>query len=310
MPAPDRVMEKRLREFVDRDNEMRRFRAILDDPPDNPKEPPIMIVSGESGMGKTSLLARMIHECSLRELRTARVVWKDSNPPDYLEIMRRLRDDLGAINFQGFTDLVNYFMQEGYQPQLQINLLLPGAGTIHVAEGMQVSQARVGDVAGVIIKDSMIVVPRGDMAVPPEERRARLTRRFLENLKGVLAEASPVVVFLDALEKMSLDTERWLWEQLLDAVRSGELPQIRFVLCGQKPPPEDRDWRDFYEATVLRPLPQTDVVLYLKKRFPDLSDAEHHSVADLVYGMSQGNPAKVADMADAFGKMREQRLSA
>ena len=298
------VMKKRLAEFVDRDREIARFGQILD----SPDGPHIMAVWGESGMGKTSLLARMMHECSLREIHKAEVIWKDSNPPDYMAVMRKIRDDMGADHFQSFTDLVNYFFQAGYQPHIEVNLRLSDTTRIRVAEGMHVTDASVGDVAGVVIKDCMIVIPRTDMAVPEAERRARLTERFVEDLKRALAER-PLVVFFDAVEKMSADTESWLWEQLLDVVRSEQVPAVKFVLCGQKPPPHDRDWRDFVEEAVLVPLALGDVVHYLEKRFPELSAAEHQSIADLICAMTTGNPAKVADMADALAKIREQRAA-
>ena len=298
------VMKKRLAEFVDRDREIARFCQILD----GSNEPPIMAVWGESGMGKTSLLARMMHECSLRELRKAEVIWKDSNPPDHMAIMRKIRDDVGANHFVSFTDLVNYYYQEGYQPHVEVNLNLSGIAGISVGESMRVSDASVGDIAGVVVKDCMIVIPRQDMAIPETERRARLTHRFIEDLKHALADG-PLVVFFDAIEKISKDTESWLWEQFLDFVRSEQIPNIKFVMCGHRRPPSDRDWRDFIEEMALNPLENTDVVLYLEKRFPELSAAEHSSLALLISSMSTGNPAKVANMADAFAKMRERQAA-
>jgi len=71
----ERVLQKRLAEFVDRDEEMRRFRTML-----KSSDKPIMVVWGEAGIGKTSLLARMIHECAVRNLRKSEIVWKDVDP--------------------------------------------------------------------------------------------------------------------------------------------------------------------------------------------------------------------------------------
>ena len=60
------LLQRRLAEFVDRTSEMDRFCRML-----QTGEKPVMIVSGDSGCGKSSLLARMVHECSLRSRRKA-----------------------------------------------------------------------------------------------------------------------------------------------------------------------------------------------------------------------------------------------
>lgn len=290
-------IERRLAEFVDRDDEMSRFCAMLDS-----DDKAIMVVWGESGIGKSSLFLRMVHECAARSLPKAEVIWKESNPHDYLAVMRKIRDDAGAQHFGPFTDLVNYFTQEGYQPRIEVNLTLASSGQIQVGAGMAVSESRVGDIAGVLIKDSMFVLPRPDMAVPPHERRDRLTRRFLADLRGAVErlERRPLVLLLDAVEKMAPDAETWLWEQLLDAVREGELPHVKFVLCGQKKPPDDRDWRMFLEEASLQPLGEQDIARYLAKRFAAMNpgDATVLMLARTIRMATRGNPAEIAKTVD------------
>lgn len=287
------LLERRLREFVDRDQELAAFVRMLDS-----DERPIMVVWGEAGMGKTSLLMRIVHECAARKMRKAEVVWKDTSPHDYLAVMRKIRDDVGLEYFPAFTDLVNFYHEAGYQPKLQITLALQG-GSISVAQGLSASGSAVGDVAAVVIKDSMFQIPRMDLSVPESERRSRLTQRFVEDLKAVLAK-EPLVVLLDTVEKMSPDTEKWVWDEILDAVRNGVLTNIRFVLCGQKPPPEDRDWQLFITPAGLKPLGRSDIAAYIKKRAPKIDDVSLSDLTSMVLGVSKGNPAIVASMVDAF----------
>ncbi|MDM0032828.1 AAA family ATPase [Variovorax sp. J22P271] len=291
----DRLRARRLAEFVDRSAEMSSFVDVLDT-----GEPPIMVVSAESGMGKTSLLMRMVHESSLRSLRRAEIVWSDTNVYDYMTVMRRMRDDLGAEHFGAFTDLVNYYTDANYQPRLDINVNLQG-GTIDVAKAAQISGSSVGDMAGVILRDNMIVYHRSDIAVPIEVRREQLTARFLEGLAG-LSKDETIVLFFDAIEKMSDLTHQWLWDQLLKPVVAGALPGVRAVVLGQRPLPADRDLAAFVKGVRLEPLGRDDIDAYIAKRADGmgLSDSTRMELATLLAAMTRGRPTDVASAVDLY----------
>jgi hypothetical protein len=289
---PQRVIERRLAEFVDRDDEMRQFQSVLDS-----DRTPVMMVWGATGIGKTSLLLRMVHECALRKVRKAEIVWSDTRPHDYMAVMRKIRDDLGVEPFKAFTDLINFFTDAEYHPKLQVNVNVQGE--IAVGAGMQVAQASVGDVAGVVIKDSMFVVQRTDLAIPAEARREQLTARFLEGL-GAFSQSSQVVVFLDAVEKMSEVTYKWFWEQVV--ARLELLPNVRFVLCGQKPPPDDPDLRMFIASAELKPLGVQDIALYIGKKAPHVAEAVRLELAKMILAPTGGRPTEVANWVDLYLK--------
>ena len=166
-------LERRLAEFVDREEELCAFCDMIDT-----GERPILVIWGDGGLGKSSLLARMIHECALRSIQKVEVVWTDTRNHDYLAVMRKIRDDLGPLYFRAFTDQVNYFTVPHYQLTLKVE------GRVSVAEGATIEGSTVGDVAGVLVKDSMFVVPRADISVSENDRMAQLTDRFLDDLKG------------------------------------------------------------------------------------------------------------------------------
>src|SRR6266478_2140375 len=96
-------LERRLAEFVNRKAEMARFCEMLDG-----HDKLIMLISGDSGLGKSSLFARMIHECAVRNRKKSEVVWTDTRPHDYMAVMRKIRDDFGSHLFKPFTDLINF----------------------------------------------------------------------------------------------------------------------------------------------------------------------------------------------------------
>src|SRR5262249_51779596 len=148
-----------------------------------------------------------------------------------------------------------------------------------------------GDMAGTIVKDFMINVPRSDMAVPDAERMARLTDRFVSEFRGFLIR-EPVVLFLDAIEKMSPDTEKWLWSELLTAVRETALPNLTVVLCGQRSPELNRDWDFCVEVAEIQPLGHIHIIEYLGKRGVP---AEYRSVlATMLLAQTRGKVAEIA----------------
>ena len=101
--------------FVDRQAELGRFCEMLEN-----DEKPIMIVWGDVGIGKSSLLARLIHECALRKLRRAEVFASKNRFNSYLEILRKIRDDLGPELFPNFTQLVNVFFPDPLHPRAPV----------------------------------------------------------------------------------------------------------------------------------------------------------------------------------------------
>ena len=293
--AVSRVVARRLAEFVDRAAEIDLYCEVLDR-----GDPPIMVVFADTGMGKTSLLLRMVHECAQRKLRKAEVWWTDTLVYDYMAVLRKLRDDLGVDHFGAFTDLINYYTDTNYQPRLDININLQGS--VQVAGGAQFSGSSVGDIAGVVVRDNMIVVQRPDIAVPLEVRREQLTRRFLDALRELSSRES-VVLFFDAVEKMSDITNQWLWEQLLLPVRDGVLPNVRAVLCGQRRPPEERDWTDFLALAELKPLGLDDIDAYIAKRTAGrmlMSDETRQALAKMLAVVTRGRPADVASSIDLY----------
>ncbi len=187
----------------------------------------MVVYAAELGMGATSLRLRMTHECSLRKLRKAEVVWTSTFVYDYMAVLRKLRDDLGAEHFGSFTDLINYYTDPTYQPagDLHVDINVNVQGSVQVAGGAQISGSNVGDVAGVVLRDNMITVQRQDIAVPDDVRRQQLTQRFLDGLRDLSSRGECIVLFFDAGEGIAEYTRNWMWEQLLPPVRDS-LPNV------------------------------------------------------------------------------------
>jgi hypothetical protein len=293
--------ERLLGLFVDRSAEMALFQQVLDG-----DDLPVMVVTAESGMGKTALLMRMVHECALRKLPRAELEWTQVDVLDYLTTLRRLRDALGPEHFGAFTDLKNYYTDPTYQLRLQINVDLQG-GSIRVAEGAQISHSQVGDIAGVVLRDNNFFVQRSDLSVPDDVRREQLTQRFLQGLATVQPRGR-VVLFFNATEKMSEATYQWLWGQLLRPVVEGALPQVRAVLLGQRPLPgrdELGEIAGLLALAELKPLGIDDIDAYIDKRAPaslSLDAPMRRQLARMMLAATKGSPAAVSALMDQYLK--------
>jgi hypothetical protein len=292
-------MERRLATFVDRASEMTRFREMLDT-----GDKPIMVVWGEPGLGKTSLFFRMIHECAERQLRKAELVWTDTRNHDYLAVMCKLRDDIGLECFQPFSQLVNASPAAQYEIKIDM-----GGGGGSVAEDMKIEgSARVGDVAYGIIKDSTFVLPMTDRAALENTRLIHLTDEFIRGLRQAL-NAGPLVVFFDGIEKMSDDTRKWVWGELLRAVGEGTLEKITFVLCGREKPQLDQQMEFIVEEAQLQPLGESDILEYLTKRYQDekivADEASLSMTASILMESTKGKPDVVANAVE--GAIRKYR---
>ncbi|HEY1385403.1 MAG TPA: hypothetical protein VGF43_17390, partial [Dongiaceae bacterium] len=189
-------------------------------------------------------------------------------------------------------------------PQYNLTINLEGAAKVSVLEGARIEGSTVGDVAGVVIKDLMLVAPRADKEIPEAERLTRLTAVFAPCLAAATAQA-PCVVFFDAVEKMTADTERWVWGELLGRSRDGQLPNIKFVLSGRKEPQLDRTWNRACEVKQLRPLERQHIVIYLEKRGVTAEGREQ--MADVLLIASKGNLLNLATLVDAYLNLQQTR---
>jgi len=284
------IQERRLKEFVNRDTEMDCFKGMLDE-----NEPQIMVLTGGGGLGKSSLVAQMQHESALYGLRKVEVVVTDTRNKYYLEIMRKLRDDIGVKCFSEFTDLVNFYTV----PQYELKITGLEGTQISVADGMAISgDAQVGDVAAIIIKDSMNIQPRDDQSVPESERMARLTDAFHRCLTTAISDER-LLIFLDGTEKLDKDTTTWLWNELLRPIQEGILDNVNFVLSGRQAPELDRDWDFFITIEELKPLKNEHIIQYLEKRGIPLDPDGMVLQSALLYS-DGGMPNKLAILADGL----------
>jgi hypothetical protein len=278
-------IEKRVGEFVDRQSEMETYCRILE----GKDKHPVMVVVGPGGMGKSSLLARMLHECTLRNVQRAEIIYTDDNIPDYLAVMRQCRDKLGVEKFEALTDLINYYTV----PQYQVNLNLHGTANIDVGTKMDAPGAHIGQMAGIVV-DINSAHPRNDLSVTEGERRSRLNKAFIDALAA--RNDALLVIFFDAAEKMTSSTRDWLLKELVIGVTDGGLSHVRFVICGREAPEIDHFTEDLVHVAELKPLQVKDVVEYLERR--GHPDAENRPIVAKFLLSASNNLLELGNMVD------------
>jgi hypothetical protein len=144
-------------------------------------------------------------------------------------------------------------------PTININV----SGAQSVLERAKLENVTIqGDVAGVIVKDFMINVPRSDMNLTQRERMIYLTDAFIENLAAAV-QNQMLVVFFDDIQELTEETYKWLWDELVAALKSGRLQNIRFILCGRTKPQIDADASRIVKEAALKPLELPDIENYL-----------------------------------------------
>jgi len=275
-----------VRLFVNRERIFKGFtRMLVGD-----SEKQIVFVHAPGGMGKTWLVARLKHECSIRspDIRYAGLDFKDGQAHDYLSIVRQVRDDLGAAYFNRLTQIIN--AATGFHVNLQIADTI--SSTIAVDQINGVSGGEINVAGGNIIKDNFFLV-QADSESVRKEIKARVTETFFADLREVLT-LGPAAFFFDTYEKAPEATRRWIEGNLLVQIREGKLPRAIVVITGREIPELDKMmWRHCTVYPKLEPLNSKDVATYLREK-RGLTDID----VDTLYRATQGNPQLLGVLAD------------
>jgi hypothetical protein len=286
---PDEVV---LREFVDRKPILAAFRKMLTDTASPLRA---MWVYGPGGMGKSILLSRLMLECRSCKVRWLHAEWRDTERYSYLDLMRRLRDVSRRLDlFSLFTDQVNRFTETGYPTQ--INVDLGNITDVQILENGRIEQGGVEIHVGHVVRDLNITVVREDFDVGDMNARIELTRAFMPCLEA-LAGDRPIVLMLDALEKAHRGTMAWIFEELLDRIGRGRLPQVLLILAGRERA-SDADLARFRHC--LRPhtldlLREEDIQDFLRLR--ECTDEEVRLLARVILAESDRRPPTPLEVA-------------
>ncbi|HKO55888.1 MAG TPA: hypothetical protein VJ276_08415 [Thermoanaerobaculia bacterium] len=272
-------IERRLKEFVDRKNEVARFERFFADP-----DKIVLAVTGPEGRGKSLLRVRLVKKCSDDGLPHAVLLSTNDDIHDFLSILHCCCENLGVTQFPRFTAAL--------QPLVAaVDVNLRAGGNIKMLENAQIPGS-VGAVTGMVLNNPQFTFA-GAATVSPMERRRTITTEFLSDLRKVTV-AAPLVIFLDAAEKMMPETLAWLWEKFVPALGQNEIRSTKIVFFSQIEPATESDAELYVEKTQLPPLDVPDIAEYLElKGLPK-------DFAALMKHFTKGEPLKIVQETERY----------
>lgn len=283
------ILEQRIHDFVDRMAELQGFSSFTES-----EEKLILLIRGPVGMGKSSLLARMRHECGKRELPHVAIDCQEISLNTYYQVMCKMRDELKRPElFQGFTSLTQSFESP----------------RIHIDVEQDIKEIQAGGSAIGVKIDTLNVSGPATSGVPEPERMVRLTEQFVGSLERA-AQGTRLVVLLDETHVMTDQSKLWLWAQLLKSLLENRLPTVRFVVAARERPQMDRYMSNIVEEVELKPLGIDDIVEYLRRRNVYETDEDMQKAAALgMYASTHGNPMMVATAVDSLSELLRKMAS-
>jgi hypothetical protein len=274
-----------IRYFVNREHIFSGFGRMLS----GESEKQIMLVKAPGGMGKSWLVAKLKHECSIAEPRIhfASIDFKDGQAYDYLSVIRRTRDEIGAAYFNHLTEVINA------ATGVQVNLKIESSSSqpVNIQRIQDVTNSEINIAGGHIVKDNFFLVQVDSQAVR-FEIKSQIVRAFFEQFRQFLA-AEKAVLFFDTYGKAPQAIRYWLEGDLLVQIRDGKLPGLVVVITGREVPELDMMWKHCATRPGLEPLGNEDVAKYLVEK-RGLKDVD----PDTLYKATLGNPQLLGMLAD------------
>jgi len=281
-------LDRRLKEFVDRKGEVERFERFFSDP-----EKIALAVAGPTGRGKSLLRMKLVKKCTDDGIDYAVLVNTSDNFHDFRAILGCCHQKFGEEKFPRFTAA----LKTPVTAPVDVNL---HTGNIRVLENAQISGS-VGAVTGLILNNPQFNVS-GLPTVTPMELRRKLTSEFLADLQSATV-AAPLVVFLDAAEKLMPETLSWLWQTFVPALGEHEIRCVKIVFLSQIPPDANSDVDIYIERTELPPLDVPDIEEYLELK------GCNKVLAPLMKQFTNGEPLAVVQQTELYKRGQSGQAS-
>jgi tetratricopeptide (TPR) repeat protein len=251
--------------FIDRpetDKFLSKLAEGLKDPVNNPL---VLHSWGIGGVGKTTLLARIIEQHP--EVAVAKVSFGETSDIEtQIELMKHLHDQLYPHKSNdGWENDEDEFIRCYNKREITISKLSQDRDAKEFSKilqgGIQVAASinkPVADVGGSVIKAASastglidrfnnflnrMIVTRGNVELQKliSEPISILTKAFASSLRAKAAQKGVLVIF-DTYEKVAKDTDYWLYNWLLANNELHNLP-VRLVVTGRNDILRQEEWR-------------------------------------------------------------------
>ncbi len=204
-----RLRQARLASFVDRTLEVSAFRAFL-----NESNKVLFWIYGESGLGKSTLLTKLIAESLPPGCLVVELSGSTARQLEPLDLMLSICEQMDRETFFHFYEMV----EQSRRQQLLIDLALPGA--VSVASEAKFENNEIGTIAGVQIESLNVnIAPTADAAFAQNEVN-RITDCFINDL-AAYGQTGHALIGIDAAERLPTRCKDWLMKELMPIITAG-----------------------------------------------------------------------------------------
>jgi hypothetical protein len=289
MPEPSKYVAH----FVNRERQYRGFLKMLA----GETRKRIMLVVAPEGMGKTWLVQRMGHECSLQSIPASQFNFRDGSGRDTLKIVRKARDDLGARHYNQMTQVINDITAG---PNVDVTI---ESVAINIQDSTVIDSSITVDDDSAAIRTAVRDNYEEAYAANAQVRalqNARINDAFFACLAAQCA-TRPAVFLLDGYESAQPEEQRWVEEELLRRVRDDHLPNLIVILTARTVPPFGEQWAEDIAQTGLPAFEEQHIREYIERRNAlSILDA-HKTFIQLVLDVdANNNPKLLANMVDQY----------
>jgi len=285
-----RLRQARLARFVDRGEELSKFQAFI-----RSEEMTLFWVSGESGLGKSSFLTKLLVEAIPRDLIVVELSGSNARQADPVDLMTSIANQVTSYKFEGF----HHALAEAQPDRLRLDIR--STGETVVAAGSEFNQSQIGTIAGTNIENINVNITPNVASRLARDDLSRITDAFMIDLAE--AFSTPGVISIDAAERLPTRCHDWLMTELIP-IAIDRIQQLRILVCSQREPSLDDVLQPFVCACRLRPVGLEIVREYLK--FYDIEKDVVEGAARAIFVSSQGNMLAVATYARQLAAFQQE----
>jgi Cdc6-like AAA superfamily ATPase len=283
------------RHFVNRTNEIGQLNTALNS--EGSEKDSFILVYGQTGIGKTQLLAKYLRECNDRRVRIAYVDLENLVTKGYLGLIEAIVEGLGNDGFEDldktYDDILLRLQFEksasaSAAQQLTADadaLLKSDSGPVTNFYGNLSAEKQIFINGAVSFNDAKINnIYNFHLAEPAqvaELNQNKITRVFGNCLRNIAAEQLIVVLF-DQWEKASDPLKIWLNDHLLRWATELTLKKALIVLSREAIPPELQDQMGILPLAI-PPFSREVALDFWKKN--GLTEEEFNSIGVEIYSV-------------------------
>jgi len=228
----------------------------------------VLLIQGAAKMGKSHLMREFRRISREERQMPCALVDITARGQDYRDALNLIVQEVGYRHFQRYEQKAS--QQSSTSPTQAANL---------------------GDMAAMAAL--LMTAQRPDM-LSASSQRNQLTQAFIEDL-CLMSQTQQVVLLLDAFEKGSEETKRWIFRELLIGLY--KLPNVLTVIAGRELLAPELTWQDLSITTELKP-----VTVEQYRAFRDrigASELKSETIPDFHRGFG-GNPGRFAEVVENF----------